>query len=94
MQRRLPATFHQTAEWARIRSAREVIAGRVPGETPAAISHQGKESEANMPLNAGDLAPDFKLNCATGDQQGEFQLSSYRGKNVVLFFYALDFTPV
>lgn len=47
-----------------------------------------------MALNAGDLAPDFKLNCATGDQQGEFQLSSYRGKNVVLFFYALDFTPV
>lgn len=47
-----------------------------------------------MTLNLGDPAPDFKLNCATGDQQGEFLLSAHRGKNVVLFFYALDFTPV
>jgi peroxiredoxin len=47
-----------------------------------------------MALNVGDVAPDFKLGCATGDRQGEFELSSYRGKNVVLLFYALDFTPV
>ena len=47
-----------------------------------------------MALKAGDTAPDFKLGCATGETQGEFQLSSHEGKNVVIFFYALDFTPV
>ena len=47
-----------------------------------------------MALKIGDPAPDFKLPCVTGETQGEFQLSSYRGKNVVIFFYALDFTPV
>ncbi len=48
-----------------------------------------------MALKIGDQAPDFKLGCANGEQQGEFQLSSHRGKkNVVICFYALDFTPV
>jgi len=47
-----------------------------------------------MALNVGDVAPDFKLGCATGETQGEFQLSGYRGKSVVILFYALDFTPV
>jgi peroxiredoxin len=47
-----------------------------------------------MELQIGDLAPDFKLNASTGETQSEFQLSELRGKNVALFFYALDFTPV
>jgi len=47
-----------------------------------------------MPLQLGDPAPDFKLPTVVGDKQEEFQLSSHRGKNVVLLFYALDFTPV
>lgn len=47
-----------------------------------------------MGLKVGDTAPEFKLTSATGDKQGEFQLSSHKGKNVVIFFYALDFTPV
>ncbi len=47
-----------------------------------------------MALKIGDAAPDFKLGSATGDTQGEFQLSGQRGKNVVICFYALDFTPV
>ena len=47
-----------------------------------------------MALNIGDTAPDFKLGSSTGATQGEFQLSSFRGKNVVICFYALDFTPV
>jgi len=47
-----------------------------------------------MPLNIGDTAPDFKLSSTTGATQGEFQLSAQRGKNVVIYFYALDFTPV
>jgi peroxiredoxin len=47
-----------------------------------------------MALNIGDPAPDFKLSSTTGATQGEFQLSAHRGKNVVICFYALDFTPV
>jgi peroxiredoxin len=47
-----------------------------------------------MALNVGDIAPDFKLPCTIGEKSGEFQLSSHRGKNVVLAFYPLDFTPV
>ena len=47
-----------------------------------------------MTLKVGDPAPDFKLPSATGDVQGEFELSRQRGKNVVVAFYPLDFTPV
>ena len=47
-----------------------------------------------MALKAGDTAPDFKLGSMTGETQGEFSLSAHRGKNVVVCFYALDFTPV
>lgn len=47
-----------------------------------------------MALNVGDAAPDFKLQSSVGDEQGEFQLSAHRGKNVVILFYPLDFTPV
>ena len=45
-----------------------------------------------MALKVGDAAPDFKLPCATGELQGEFELSSHRGENVVLAFYVLAFT--
>lgn len=47
-----------------------------------------------MAPQVGDVAPDFKLPSTTGDMSGEFRLSSYRGKNVVLAFYPLDFSPV
>ena len=47
-----------------------------------------------MPLNVGDTAPDFKLPSMTGESQGEFELSGHKGKNVVICFYALDFSPV
>ena len=43
-----------------------------------------------MPLNAGDLAPEFILNTEGGKP---FDLSSLRGKNVVLFFYPKADTP-
>ena len=41
-------------------------------------------------LNAGDLAPDFTLK-SIGLK--EVSLHDYRGKNVVLLFYPLDWTP-
>jgi peroxiredoxin len=50
--------------------------------------------EVQMALKIGDDAPDFRLGSTTGATQGEYQLSTHRGKNVVICFYALDFTPV
>jgi peroxiredoxin len=47
-----------------------------------------------MVLKVGEVAPDFTLPCNIGETEGDFQLSSYRGRNVVLAFYPLDFTPV
>ena len=44
----------------------------------------------NKMLNAGDLAPDFTLK-SIGLK--EVSLRDYRGKNVVLLFYVLDWTP-
>ena len=42
-------------------------------------------------LKVGDKAPDFALK--NQDQQ-EVSLSSFKGKNVLLAFYAFDFSPV
>lgn len=44
----------------------------------------------------GRPAPDFNMETASGDGQsfGAAQLSDYRGKWLVLFFYPLDFTFV
>lgn len=44
----------------------------------------------NRTLNVGDPAPDFTLK-AIGLK--EVSLRDYRGKNVVLLFYPLDWTP-
>ena len=44
-----------------------------------------------MPLQAGSLAPDFKLKSFDGTT---IELSSYKGKkNVVVYFYPKDDTP-
>jgi peroxiredoxin Q/BCP len=43
-----------------------------------------------MKLQAGDKAPDFKVN----DQDGNtVKLSSFKGQKVVLYFYPKDMTP-
>jgi peroxiredoxin len=45
-------------------------------------------------IQVGDQSPDFELPSVTGEEKGSFKLSSLRGKkNVVLAFYALDWTP-
>lgn len=41
-------------------------------------------------LKVGDTAPDFQLPDTLG---GDFQLSDYRGQNVILYFYPKDDTP-
>ena len=44
-----------------------------------------------MALKIGQLAPDFTLTSHTG---ASVKLSDYRGKNVVLAFFPLAWTPV
>jgi peroxiredoxin len=48
----------------------------------------------NVGLKTGDRAPDFELPAVTGTERHKFKLSDLRGKkNVVLAFYALDWSP-
>ncbi len=48
-----------------------------------------------MAVLVGKKAPDFKATAVVnGDIKENFTLSSYLGKNVLLFFYPLDFTFV
>lgn len=44
-------------------------------------------------LNVGDTAPDFELRSHL-EKDKKVKLSSLRGKNVVVAFYPLDWTPV
>ena len=44
-----------------------------------------------MPIAVGQSAPDFTLK---DQNQNDVTLSSFRGKNVVLAFYPLDWSPV
>jgi len=55
---------------------------------------KGRKSVANRTetLKVGDKAPDFELPIV--NQEGTFKLSDQRGKNVVLVFFPLAFTPV
>lgn len=41
-------------------------------------------------LDVGDKAPDFELESTTG---GKLGLSNFKGKNVLINFYVLDFSP-
>jgi len=41
-------------------------------------------------VEVGDKAPDFELESTKG---GKLKLSSLRGKNVLINFYLLDFSP-
>jgi AhpC/TSA family len=41
-------------------------------------------------LQVGDKAPDFELDSSKG---GKIKLSGLKGKNVLINFYVLDFSP-
>jgi cytochrome oxidase Cu insertion factor (SCO1/SenC/PrrC family) len=43
-----------------------------------------------LALEVGEKAPDFELESTKG---GKLQLSSLKGKNVLINFYVLDFSP-
>lgn len=45
-------------------------------------------------VQIGQPAPDFKATAVVGGEFKDIQLSDYKGKKVVLFFYPLDFTFV
>lgn len=47
-----------------------------------------------MSIQIGKPAPDFKAMAVVDGQFKDVKLSDYRGKNVVLFFWPLDFTFV
>ena len=43
-----------------------------------------------LALHVGEKAPDFELDSSKG---GKLKLSSLKGKNVLINFYVLDFSP-
>lgn len=43
-----------------------------------------------LALEVGDKAPDFELDSTKG---GKIRLSDLKGKNVLINFYVLDFSP-
>jgi cytochrome oxidase Cu insertion factor (SCO1/SenC/PrrC family) len=43
-----------------------------------------------LALEVGEKAPDFELDSSRG---GKLKLSSLKGKNVLINFYVLDFSP-
>ena len=43
-----------------------------------------------LAIGVGDKAPDFELDSTAG---GKLKLSSLKGKNVLINFYVLDFSP-
>jgi alkyl hydroperoxide reductase subunit AhpC len=47
-----------------------------------------------MSVQVQGAAPDFKAKAVIGNEFVDVSLSKFRGKNVVLFFYPLDFTFV
>jgi peroxiredoxin len=55
-----------------------------------AIAVVAAASSAARALEVGDKAPDFELESSQG---GKLKLSSLRGKNVLINFYVLDFSP-
>ena len=44
--------------------------------------------------DVGSAAPDFTLTGAVNQEDTEVSLSDYSGKNLVVLFYPLDFSPV
>jgi peroxiredoxin len=45
-------------------------------------------------LKVGDSAPDFDLPALIGGFKQRFRLADFRGKNVVVAFHPLNWTPV
>jgi mycoredoxin-dependent peroxiredoxin len=55
------------------------------------IERANTKEKVNMAIAVGQAAPEFTLK---DQSQKDVKLSDYRGKNVVLIFYPLDWSPV
>ena len=44
--------------------------------------------------DVGSAAPDFTLTGTLGSEDTEVSLDNFKGKNLVVIFYPLDFSPV
>ena len=60
------------------------------GNLVLALSLVFATSHVAAALEVGDKAPDFELDSSKG---GKLKLSSLKGKNVLINFYVLDFSP-
>ena len=45
-------------------------------------------------VRVGELAPDFTLSGSVGSEDTEVSLGDFKGRNLVVVFYPLDFCPV
>ncbi len=45
-------------------------------------------------VRVGELAPDFTLSGSVGSEDTEVSLGDFKGRNLVVVFYPLDFSPV
>jgi cytochrome oxidase Cu insertion factor (SCO1/SenC/PrrC family) len=55
-----------------------------------AVAFLVSASSPALALEVGDKAPDFELESSKG---GKLKLSDLKGKNVLINFYVLDFSP-
>ena len=60
------------------------------GSLALALSLLCATSHSAAALEVGDKAPEFALDSSKG---GKLNLSSLKGKNILINFYVLDFSP-
>jgi cytochrome oxidase Cu insertion factor (SCO1/SenC/PrrC family) len=68
-----------------MKPVKEILLGFI-----VAVSFLLVTSGLSTALEVGDKAPDFELDSTQG---GKLKLSSLKGKNVLINFYVLDFSP-
>jgi len=79
----LPANFVKREKAMKARA-------KMIGNLVLALSLVFATSHVAAALEVGDKAPDFDLDSSKG---GKLKLSSLKGKNVLINFYVLDFSP-
>jgi len=66
------------------------LSGRLVGRFLLAFGLLLTTNQLASGLDVGEKAPEFELESTSG---GKLKLSSLRGKNVLINFYVLDFSP-
>lgn len=83
------AAKKNSSKTAKKTAAKKVVKKAVKKQVKKATPKKSKKSGQGMPV-VGQLAPDFQVQ---SDTNGMINLSRYRGKNIVLYFYPKDDTP-